>query len=270
MSARISGCDPALYHHITSRAVEAATTIAKMTHWSEDSTETVALYTEAIAYKIQTCCNDGGELMSYTIIHEIKTATVETAGYGYCMKAIFDAIKTSITEAGGTVAETINTESATVYNITWVINGLYKVQFYNSNATVYQWNFFGAAGTEYRNTNTSNMLTNTATSFTFFYHIYLGTSSMEYVISGAGSTVTGWVKNTIEAIMTTYTDSNGDIMPLIQSQSNGSSAKPVILALAVSTQHSTTGRKAATTETRKSAIRCSSRPEARSATPVLW
>ena len=39
---------PALYHHITSRAVEAATTIAKMTHWSEDSTETVALYTEAI------------------------------------------------------------------------------------------------------------------------------------------------------------------------------------------------------------------------------
>ena len=37
--------------------------------------------------------------MSYSIIHEIKTATVETAGYGYCMKAIFEAIKTSITEA---------------------------------------------------------------------------------------------------------------------------------------------------------------------------
>lgn len=170
--------------------------------------------------------------MSYMIIHEIKTATVETAGYGYCMKAIFDAIKTSITEAGGTIAETINTESATVYNITWVINGLYKVQFYNSNATVYQWNYFGAAGTEYRNTNTSNMLTNTATSFTFFYHIYLGTCSMEYVISGAGSTVTGWVKNTIEAIMTTYTDSNGDTMPLIQSQSNGSNGYYLGLARA--------------------------------------
>ncbi len=160
--------------------------------------------------------------MSYSIIHEIKTATVETAGYGYCMKAIFDAIKASIIDAGGTVAETVNTESATVYNITWVINGRYKVQFYNSGATVYQWNYFGADGTAYRNTSTGSMLTNTATDFSFFYHIYLGTSTLEYVISGAGATVTGWVKNTLQAIMTTYTDSNGDTAPLIQSQSNGS------------------------------------------------
>ena len=158
--------------------------------------------------------------MSYSIIHEIKTAEVQTAGYGYCMKAIFEAIKASIIEAGGTVEETVNTETATVYNITWVINGLYKVQFYNSNATVYQWNYFGASGTEYRNTNATNMLTNSATRFSFFYHIYLGTSALDYVISGAGSTVTGWTKNTIEAIVTTYTDSNGNTGPLIQSQSN--------------------------------------------------
>ena len=170
--------------------------------------------------------------MSYTVIHEIKTATVETAGYGYCMKAIFDAIKASIIGAGGTVAETVNTESATVYNITWVINGRYKVQFYNSSATVYQWNYFGADGTVYRNTNAASMLTNSATSFSFFYHIYLGTSTMEYVISGAGGTVTGWVKNTIQAIMTTYTDSSGNTMPLIQSQSNGSNGYYLGLARA--------------------------------------
>lgn len=160
--------------------------------------------------------------MSFSVIHEIKTATVQTAGYGYCMKAIFEAIKASITDAGGTIVETVNTESATVYNITWIINGQYKIQFYNNGATVYQWNYFGADGTTYRNTNQGSMLTNSATSFTFFYHIYLGTSTFEYVISGAGSTVTGWTKNTIEAIMTTYTDSNGDTKPLIQSQSNGS------------------------------------------------
>ena len=170
--------------------------------------------------------------MSYTVIHEIKTATVETAGYGYCMKAIFDAIKASIIGAGGTVAETVNTESATVYNITWVINGRYKVQFYNSSATVYQWNYFGADGTVYRNTSAASMLTNSATSFSFFYHIYLGTSTMEYVISGAGGTVTGWVKNTIQAIMTTYTDSNGNTMPLIQSQSNSSNGYYLGLARA--------------------------------------
>ena len=105
--------------------------------------------------------------MSYSIIHEIKTATVETAGYGYCLKAILNAIKQSITDAGGTVAETVNTESATVYNVTWVINGKYKVQFYNSSATVYQWNYFGADGAAYRNTSASNMLTNTETSFSF-------------------------------------------------------------------------------------------------------
>lgn len=170
--------------------------------------------------------------MSYSIIHEIKTATVETAGYGYCMKAIFNAIKASIAEAGGTVAETVNTDSATVYNITWVINSRYKVQFYNSGATVYQWNYFGADGTTYRNTNSTNMLTNTAISFTFFYHLYLGSDALEYVISGAGSTVTGWVKNTIQAIITTYTDSNGDTMPLIESQSNGSNGYYLGLARA--------------------------------------
>ncbi len=170
--------------------------------------------------------------MSYLIIHEIKTATVQTAGYGYCMKAIFDAIKASITAAGGTVAETVNTESATVYNITWVINSQYKIQFYNSGATVYQWNYFGADGTAYRNTSLGSMLTNTATEFSFFYHIYLGTSTLEYVISGAGSTVTGWVKNTLQAIMTTYTDSNGNTSPLIQSQSNGSNGYYLGLARA--------------------------------------
>ena len=170
--------------------------------------------------------------MSYSVIHEIKTATVETAGYGYCMKAIFDAIKASIIGAGGAVAETVNTESATVYNITWVINGRYKIQFYNSGATVYQWNYFGAGGTVYRNTSAASMLTNSATSFSFFYHIYLGTGTMEYVISGAGATVTGWVKNTIQAIMTTYTDSNGNTVPLIQSQSNSSNGYYLGLARA--------------------------------------
>ena len=160
--------------------------------------------------------------MSFSVIHEIKTATVETAGYGYCLKAILDTVKASIIDAGGTVTETVNTESATVYNVTWVINGQYKIQFYNSGATVYQWNYFGADGTTYRNTSLANMLSNTATSFSFFYHIYLGTSTLEYVISGAGATVTGWAKNTLQAIMTTYTDSNGDTLPLIESQANGS------------------------------------------------
>lgn len=170
--------------------------------------------------------------MSFSVIHEIKTATVEAAGYGYCMKAIFEAIKASITDAGGTIVETVNTESATVYNITWVINGQYKVQFYNSGATVYQWNYFGADGTTYRNTNQGSMLTNSATSFTFFYHIYLGTDTLEYVISGAGSTVNGWVKNTIQAIVTTYTDSNGNAMPVIESQANGSNGYYLGLARA--------------------------------------
>lgn len=170
--------------------------------------------------------------MSFSVIHEIRTATVETAGYGYCLKAILDAVKASIVDAGGTVAETVNTESATVYNATWVINGLYKVQFYNSGATAYQWNYFGADGTEYRNTSLANMLTNSATSFSFFYHIYLGSSTLEYVISGAGATVTGWAKNTLQAIMTTYTDSNGDTLPLIESQANGSNGYYLGLARA--------------------------------------
>ena len=170
--------------------------------------------------------------MSYSIIHEIKTATVETAGYGCCLKAILNAIKQSITDAGGTVVETVNTDSDTVYNVTWVINGKYKIQFYNSGATMYQWNYLGAAGTEYRNTSLASMLTNTATSFSFFYHIYLGSSTLEYVISGAGATVTGWTKNTLEAIMTTYTDSNGDTMPLVQSQANGSNTYYIGLARA--------------------------------------
>ena len=160
--------------------------------------------------------------MSYAIIHEIKTATVETAGYGYCMKAIWNAVKASIEDAGGTVVETVNTDSATVYNVTWVINGKYKIQFYNSGATVYQWNYLGVDGTVYRNTSLNSMLSNTAISFSFFYHIYLGSSSLEYIISGAGATVTGWAKNTIQAIMTTYTDSNGDTQPLVESQANGS------------------------------------------------
>ncbi len=152
--------------------------------------------------------------MSYCAIHEIKSVTVETAGYGYTEKAICVGIKASLTAAGCAVAETLNAESATEYNVTWIIDNRYKLDLYNSGATGWMRVYLGVNATESRSVSVGDFAYS-ALSFTYWFHLYIGSGAFVFAISGATDTVAGYSKSGIFGAVTTYTDEGGNTVPLV-------------------------------------------------------
>lgn len=146
--------------------------------------------------------------MSTIIIHKTEAATFATTNYGDRMKAYMNWIKTQLTAEGATVAETVISDTASVYDVMWIINNRYKIEYKNTNANVTAYLYHSPADADYGHAslireNYASILTNSGTAGVFSVNIYLGVHSLVLEIQGIN---TGWNNaRVVSAVFSPYT-----------------------------------------------------------------